>query len=56
MTAEFEKEKPQEYLWKMIIRNEYVEFEVLEIDFPNAFYCQIIIKKISCTQGAQVSF
>lgn len=44
---------PQESFWQMLIKNKV--FEALEIYFPNAFHCQIIIKKFLCTQGAHMS-
>lgn len=46
MTAEFGKE---------YMADKYMEFKVLEVYFPYAFHCQIIIKKFSCTQGAHMS-
>ena len=49
MTAEFGKEHTQEGFWQVIIRNEYMEHEILEPYFPNAFNCQIITKKFFST-------
>lgn len=49
MTAEFGKEHTQEGFWQVIIRNEYMEHEIPEPYFPNAFNCQIITKKFLST-------
>lgn len=54
MTAEFGKEHTQEGFWQVIIRNEYMEHEIPEPYFPNAFNCQIITKKFLSTWGVHI--